>query len=175
LVPLENAVDRVFYENLLEGLTFDEASADYREFLRAEIDFRNARNALRLARSGADIDPAEYYIEGGTLFTAGELSGLAANIDELVTRLRESSYGDQLSAALNDLEEADSLIGFERALEAALLEYSRNLGNVYPLSVAPVVSYILAKEREVENIRAIARGREAGLSENEIEEELVIL
>ena len=43
------------------------------------------------------------------------------------------------------------------------------------LSVAPVVSYILAKEREVENIRAIARGREAGLSENEIEEELVIL
>ena len=32
----------------------------------------------------------------------------------------------------------------------------------------------LAKEREVENIRAIARGREAGLSVEEIEEELVI-
>ncbi|MFC4359546.1 V-type ATP synthase subunit C [Halobium salinum] len=175
LVPLENAVDRAFYENLLEGLTFDEASADYRDFLRAEIDFRNARNALRLARSGADIDPAEYYIEGGKLFSASELSTLASNPDELVNRLRESSYGDDLSGALDDLEEANSLIGFERALEAALLEYSRNLGNVHPLSVAPVVSYILAKEREVENIRAIARGREAGLSEDEIEDELVIL
>ncbi|MFC6723929.1 V-type ATP synthase subunit C [Halobium palmae] len=175
LVPLENAVDRAFYENLLRGLEFDESSADYREFLQAEIDFRNARNALRLARSGADIDPAEYYIEGGTLFSAGELSGLAANPDELINRLRESSYGDDLSAALDDLEAAESLIGFERALEAALLEYSKNLGHVHPLSVAPVVSYILAKEREVENIRAIARGREAGLSEEEIEQELVIL
>jgi V/A-type H+-transporting ATPase subunit C len=41
--------------------------------------------------------------------------------------------------------------------------------------VSPVVSYILAKEREVDNIRAIARAREAGLSPEQIEEELVIL
>jgi V/A-type H+-transporting ATPase subunit C len=175
LVPIENAVDRAFYENLLSGLSFDEASIDYREFLQAEIDFRNARNALRLARSGADIDPSEYFIEGGTLFSAAEIGSLASNTDELINRIRESPYGDQLSTALDDLERAESLIGFERALEAALLEYSRNLGTVHPLSVAPVVSYILAKEREVENIRAIARGREADLSEEQIEEELVIL
>jgi V/A-type H+-transporting ATPase subunit C len=54
------------------------------------------------------------------------------------------------------------------------LEYSEKLSNRYPLSVCPVLSYILAKEREVENIRAVARGREAGLSVEEIEEELVI-
>lgn len=40
--------------------------------------------------------------------------------------------------------------------------------------MTPVISYILAKEREVENIRAIARGKEAGLSADEIESELVI-
>jgi V/A-type H+-transporting ATPase subunit C len=175
LVPLENAVDRAFYENLLGDIRWNEATQQYREFLQAEIDFRNARNALRLARSGADIDPAEYYIEGGRLFTAAELGQLASNTDELVQRIRESSYGDELSAALDELEEAGSLIGFERSLEAALLEYSDSLGHVFPLSVAPVMSYILAKEREVDNIRAIARGREAGLSEEEIEAELVIL
>ncbi|SEO54298.1 V/A-type H+-transporting ATPase subunit C [Halogranum amylolyticum] len=175
LVPLENAVDRAFYERLLEGLVVDEATQQYREFLEAEIDFRNARNALRLARSGADIDPSEYYIEGGKLFSATELSQLATNPDELVTRIRESTYGDELSVALNELEEAESLIGFERALEAALLEYSDTLGSIFPLSIGPIISYILAKEREVENIRAIARGREAGLDENEIEQELVIL
>ncbi|EJN59603.1 V/A-type H+-transporting ATPase subunit C [Halogranum rubrum] len=175
LVPLENALDRAFYENLLGGLRGGESLALYREFLEAEIDFRNARNALRLARSGADIDPSEYYIEGGKLFSAAELSQLAANPEELVTRIRESTYGDELSVALNELEDADSLISFERALEAALLEYSDSLGSVFPLSVGPIISYILAKEREVENIRAIARGREAGLDGDEIEEELVIL
>ena len=175
LVPLENAVDRVFYENLLSGVTWDEQTQQYRDLLMAEVDFRNARNALRLARSGADVDPAEYYIEGGRLFTRSELSSLAANLDELVQRIRDSTYGDDLSAALSDLAESDSLIAFERALETALLEYSSSLGNVFPLSVSPVISYILAKEREVDNIRAIARAREAGLSPEQIEEELVIL
>jgi len=175
LVPLENAVDRAYYDRLLEGLTVDEATRQYREFLEAEIDFRNARNALRLAQSGADVDPAEYFIDGGSLFSASELATLAKNRDELVAAIRESKYGDDLSEALDDLEEAESLIAFERALDEALLEYTDQLGHVFPLSITPIASYILAKEREVDNIRAIARGREAGLSEEQIEEELVIL
>jgi V/A-type H+-transporting ATPase subunit C len=177
LVPLENAVDRAYYENLVpERVTNqDSPQALYAEFLTAEIDFRNVRNALRLARSGASVDPEEYFIEGGTLFEASELGGLVERQSDLVSRIRESQYGDELSVALNDLEEADSLIGFEHALDRALLEYSDHLSYVYPLSVCPVLAYVLAKEREVDNIRAIARGREAGLSEDEINEELVIL
>jgi V/A-type H+-transporting ATPase subunit C len=176
LVPLENAVDRAYYENLVPPETdAGEAVELYREFLEAEIDFRNVRNALRLTRSGADVDPAEYFIEGGELFDRAEISQLAGNRSELVTRIRESRYGDELSVALDELEGAESLIGFEHALDRALLEYSDHLSYVYPLSVCPVLAYVLAKEREVDNIRAIARGREAGLSESEIQEELVIL
>jgi V/A-type H+-transporting ATPase subunit C len=176
LVPLENAIDRAFYENLLGDVSMaDEATQLYVEFLQAEIDFRNVRNALRLARSGADIDPGEYFIEGGQLFDETELSQLAGSSDELIARIRESRYGDELSTALDELEQAESLIAFEHALDAALLEYSRSLSYRFPLSVCPVLSYILAKEREVENVRAIARGREAGLSEEEINEELVIV
>jgi len=175
LVPLENAVDRAFYEQLLGELPSGESVERYREFLEAEIDFRNARNALRLARSGAEIDPSEYFIEGGRLFSARELNTLVENTDELINRIRESKYGRELSEPLDELESAESLIEFEHALESVLLRYSRRMGNIYPLSVTPVVAYILMKEREVENIRAIARGREAGLSETEIEQELVIL
>ena len=177
LVPLENAIDRAYYENLLAGVSgaSEGPAALYAEFLEAEIDFRNVRNALRIARSGADIDPAEYFIEGGRLFDESEISGLAANMDELVDRLRESTYGDRLEGAIDELEDADSLVGFERAVEAALLEYSGTLSNRYPMSVCPVLAYVLTKEREVDNIRAIARGREAGLGAEEIESDLVIL
>jgi V/A-type H+-transporting ATPase subunit C len=176
LVPLENAVDRAYYRLLLDGVPEepDEGTRLYVQFLRAEIDFTNVRNALRLARSGADIDPAEYFIPGGRLFDEGELRQLADNEDALVERVRQSPYVDELDEALAELEEAASLIEFERALERALLEYSSQLSNRYPLSVSPVLAYILAKEREVDNIRAIARGREAGLTEEEIEAELVI-
>jgi V/A-type H+-transporting ATPase subunit C len=176
LVPLENAVDRAFYAHLLDDTAEtdpDSPTALYREFLEAEVDFRNLRNGLRIARSGADIDPAEYFIEGGRLFDPEQLRTLASNTDELVTTIRESTYGDDLSEALAELEDAESLIRFEHALDTALLEYSQKLSNRYPLSVCPVLSYVLAKEREVDNIRAIARGREAGLSVEEIETELV--
>jgi len=177
LVPLENAVDRAFYEHLIGGLPKNpgRATALYIEFLEAEIDFRNLRNALRLARSGTDLDPSEYYIEGGKLFDADEIRRLVRDEDQLVEHIRESSYGDDLDAAIGVLSNADSLVEFEHALDAAELEYADTLSNRYPLSVCPVLSYILAKEREVDNIRAIARAREAGLGPDEIESELVIL
>lgn len=178
LVPLENALDRAFYSHLLDDITTTEPQegpmAKYVEFLQAEIDFRNVRNALRLARSGADVDPATYAIEGGRLFGRGELARLVGAPDELVAAIRDSPYGDDLEGALDAIEEADSLIQFEHALESVLLTYTERLGNVYPVSIASVLSYVLAKEREVDNIRAIARGKEAGLGETEIEEELVI-
>lgn len=179
LVPLENAIDRTFYDQLLTGMDVDGAERDspiglYIEFLQAEIDFLNVRNALRIARSGADIDPADYFIEGGTLFSGPELARLVTNRDELIDRIAQSKYGEELSVALGKLEGASSLIEFEHALEAALLEYSDRLSYVYPMSVASVLSYILAKEREVENIRAIARAREVGMSPEEIESEVLI-
>jgi V/A-type H+-transporting ATPase subunit C len=177
LVPLENAVDRTFYEMLIGGLPSqpERATRLYIEFLRAEIDFRNLRNGLRLARSGTDMDPSEYYIDGGDLFDADDLRRLVGNEDQLVEHIRTSKYGDELDVALDVLEGAESLIEFEHALDTALLEYADALSNRYPLSVCPVLAFILAKEREVDNIRAIARGREAGLAPEEIEQELVTI
>jgi len=176
LVPLENAVDRAFYATLLGDLPTeaDGARGLFVQFLTAEIDFRNLRNALRLARSGADLDPTEYFIEGGRLFDEAEVRQLVANPDQLVEHVRASPYGDDLETALDAIDEAESLIEFEHALEVAQLEYARTLSNRYPLSVCPVFAYVLAKEREVDNVRAIARGREAGLSPEEIEQELVV-
>ncbi|MEZ3116338.1 ATP synthase A1 subunit C [Halobaculum sp. MBLA0147] len=175
LIPLENAVDRAYYELLTEGLGGGERLADYRQYLRAEIDFRNALNAFRLARSGTDLDPAEYFIEGGELFSVRDVQRLAGDMDELIAHIRESPYGDDLSDALDRLEDAESLVDFEHALETAQVEYAEALGSVDPLSVAPVIGFILSKEREVDNIRAIARGKEAGLDADEIEADLVIL
>ncbi|ERG89093.1 MAG: ATP synthase A1, C subunit [halophilic archaeon J07HX5] len=177
LVALENAIDRAFYEHLLDGIdtTVQEGPAAlYLEALQAEIDFRNVRNALRLSETGTNLDPAAYYISGGRLFSETQLRRLTGDMNALLEHLRESSYGDDLDAALDALAEADSLVQFEQALDAALLEYADQLAYRYPVSVCSALSYILAKEREVENIRAIARGREVGLAVEEIEQELVV-
>jgi V/A-type H+-transporting ATPase subunit C len=176
LVPLENAIDRCYYERLLESVPreADGPTGLYVEFLRAEIDFSNLRSVLRVARSGAELDPEAYFIEGGRLFGAADLRAMGGSIEEIVARLRESPYGAELGESLERLETAESLIGFEYALDAALVAYSDRLSNRFPLSVCPVLAYILAKEREVDNVRAVARGREAGLDEETIRTELVL-
>ena len=128
LVPLENAADRAFFETLLEGLPdpnrvqSESAVGLYLEFLRAEIDFRNLRNAVRIAHSGADLDPSEYYIRGGGLFDSDELRQLAGNTDQIVDHVRESAYGEDLEAAIEALTEAENLIEFSNASVAALRE-----------------------------------------------------
>lgn len=174
LVPLENAVDRAFYDHLIGegGLEGEGARAVYMDFLRAEIDLLNVRNALRAANS-PDLDTRDYFVEGGDI-REEELARLADNREELVNALREGQYGELAGEALDELEETGSLAEFDRALDELLLEYSERMTNQNPLSIAPVISYILAKEREVNNIRGIARGKEAGLSTEEIESEVVI-
>ncbi len=176
LTPLENAIDRAYYEGLFFESTGETGPLElYQEFLQAEIDFRNVLNALRIARSGADIDPAEYFIDGGQLFSRKEIGSLVSDTDQLIAHVRESRYGDDLSGAIDALQDERGISAFERALEEALLSYSDRLSHVYPLSVCPVLAYILAKEREVDNIRAIAHGVETDLSRSTIEEELVML
>ncbi|MEF8772148.1 ATP synthase A1 subunit C [Halodesulfurarchaeum sp.] len=176
LMPLENAIDRAYYEGLFYEAKKETGPMElYQEFLQAEIDFRNVLNDLRIARSGADIDPADYFIEGGRLFSRSEIGTLVSDSDQLIDHIRDSRYEDDLESAIDALQADSDISVFERAIDEALLSYSDRLSHVYPLSVCPVLAYILAKEREVDNIRAIAHGKETGLSRATIESELVML
>ena len=107
---------------------------------------------------------------------SGGLEVVPAGDDRMASYLARTAYrlGASLDRAYALPGEGAETVEFEHAIDAALLEYSDALSNRYPLSVCPVLAYILAKEREVDNIRAIARGKEAGLSSEEIESELVI-
>ena len=44
----------------------------------------------------------------------------------------------------------------------------------YELSIVPLLGFMSAKETEVANIRAIARGKASGIPENEIMEWIVV-
>ena len=46
--------------------------------------------------------------------------------------------------------------------------------HVHPLSVLVILDYIVRKEREVQNLRIIVRGKESGLTRDVIRELLVI-
>ena len=59
-------------------------------------------------------------------------------------------------------------------LDEFVANRSKRFSYLYPLSILPILDYLLKKEREVRNLRAIVRGKQTGLSNEKIEELVVV-
>lgn len=173
LMPLENRLDRAYYEWLLSGRPVTRADALFRDFVRLEVDVVNLRTLLRLKADGQPPERIqEFLLPGGKHLKAEILRRLAeAPSAEVVGLLR----GTPLAAALAPLEQDPQATARAlRSLEKFHLAKARVFGHAYPLSALPVLDLFLRKKNEVDNIRIIARGKETGMREEEIREQLVM-
>jgi len=171
---LEDELEKMYYEDLLNLLEGD-VSEDKRLLLRIikmEIDVKNLRTLLRLKRDGVDPRDIEHHlIRGGEEIDERELRRLLTlSYEDLARALGEYSYGKIIENAL----ERGSLISAETALEKYRAEYAHKLSYYYPLSILPVIGYIVSKEHESHNLHLIARAKELGIAMERIEEQLVI-
>lgn len=175
LVDLENAVDKTFYEHLVLGYTpSGRSQRAFYAFLQREVDVQNLRTILRL--KAADIpDFAPYFIEGGASLTRDRANRLMrATKEEFATEIANLKFGKRLEDGVRAYLDGKGLNPLITALDKALIESADDFGHVAPLSVLPVVDYILRKKVEVDNLRIIAHGKESGLSDEVIEGLLIL-
>jgi V/A-type H+-transporting ATPase subunit C len=122
----------------------------------------------------AGIDAAiiqENLIPGGKLYD--ELSRLAGQpFPEFLRSLEGYPFWSSISDIATP--EVDAISRIEARLKAYLVRYAWALSNYHPLSILPVLGYIVSKETEVSNIRKIVRGKESGLPSDLIEEQVVV-
>lgn len=176
LSPIEDFLVKHHYENLL--VTIDATSRPmrlYQDYIRLEIDLINLETILKLKLEGI-------YGEGVMKYV---ISGGKAIDKKLATQLANA---DSIQAAANDLAQLDFYEDIKDALDAnhrslkdivaGLRKYkvnqTRTFSHLYPLSVIPIIDFMIHKENEVNNIRAIARGIESGLDKETINGLLVI-
>ena len=81
---------------------------------------------------------------------------------------------ETIKPSLERFKEDGRLSGLTIALDKALVRTAEKFGRYYPLSVLPIIDYLVRKKVETDNIRIIARGKEMGLS-NEVMEELLVI
>jgi V/A-type H+-transporting ATPase subunit C len=178
LSAFESVLDKAYYANLLT-LDIPNTKADelFINFIRHEVDFINLRTLFRLKRENVEHDKImAYMIPGGSRFTIEGLRKLAQapNYNEFVNMLKEYPNWDQLSAAVQKSQETGSLNSVEIALRKELIAYGDKISHLYPLSITPILGYIIRKNTEVNNLRIIARGKESHLSDEVIKNQLVI-
>src|SRR2546425_1232761 len=90
-----------------------------------------------------------------------------------MARLRAYSFYDDIAGDLERVE-ATGVGALLRKVENVHLIEATKYSHLHPLSILPILDYILRKDREVQNIRLIARGKESGLSTDVIRELLVV-
>lgn len=178
LAAFEDALDMEYYSSMLNSI--EEKSMSERQFLdfvKREIDIANLKAMIKLKSEGVSGESlSKYFIPGGMEFKTDRLAKMAASegTKALMDEMRQSTYGEQMRADIEQFERDEDTSSLLRALDRVLLITAEKFSHLYPLSVLPVLGYLLAKKTEVDNIRIIARGKESGLDPDLINKLLVI-
>ncbi len=170
----EDRVSRLYYAELLASVPpSTEANRLMRRFIKREIDIVNLKTLLRAWDAKAKFE-REIFLDGAEeldVETLHELAGL--DKAALTKRLADYSFYDEIAADLERVEATGIGALMRRVEKVHLLEAAR-YAHLHPLSILPILDYIVLKDREVQNIRVIARGKESGLSTDVIRGLLVV-
>ncbi|MEZ4357725.1 MAG: V-type ATPase subunit [Eubacteriales bacterium] len=126
-----------------------------KEYITAYIDFTNVLSyiRLRILNSGKDM-LFKVLIKGGKIGEKMFLDLFNTDWDSVAGYLARQGYEKPLKTAFEEFKKSGSLYAFEKARDDYLLNIIKEHKNDV-FSIAPSISYILAKEREADNIRII--------------------
>lgn len=169
----EDALDKAYYNRLLAGLGATKAKgADVLlQFAQREVDTRNTLNAARWVAAGERGDFAPYVIPGGRRLAIADVVQLAKSKDlaAFAEVLAESKL-DALAPAAEAAAKTGRLGPFQAAVWREHLAALDRLGHTNPLSLVPILLFLVRKQREVVTLRAIARGKAAGIPADRLKE-----
>lgn len=178
LAAFEDHLDKVMYYDLLNDIEpTNTAEKILRDFVRREIDVTNLKILLKLKAEKVPEDKVvKYLIPGGMEYGLDRLRALAQQegLTPAIEELEKSSMYDEIKASVEQFKVDQKLSGITIALDKALIRTSEKFAHFYPLSVLPIVNYMIRKKVEVDNIRIIARGKQSGLPTKVIEGLLVV-
>ncbi|MDD5084682.1 MAG: V-type ATPase subunit [Candidatus Omnitrophica bacterium] len=130
------------------------------EYLRIAADLENAKIFLRAKIQLRDKKfLAGCLVEGGYVKPAEFLELFGESMDTVSRRLGGPRYNDVLSAGITAYRSGGKLAVLERDCDNFLMGYIKK-AKYFHFGIEPLVSYALAKENEVKNLRVIFIGME---------------
>jgi len=170
LAKAENALDMRYYELLLASVEPNShANRALLAFLRAEVDAINLKTVIRARVAGLE-DVGEYLLKGGKEIS-GEVARrmLRATPEEAARELESTRFAPVADAVKRTLE-TSNLNAAVTAIDKLVLDSSSTFSNRYPLSILPIIDFVVRQRIETDNLRIIARGKQTGLREETLKE-----
>lgn len=175
LSELEDFLEKDHYDSLLRSI--DPSSRPtrlYQDYIRKEIDITNVETILKLKAEGIrGGEVMKYVIPGGKQIDK-KLATQLADAETLSAAVNDLAPLDFYDDIKNALDETNSLRSIVAGMKKYHIRQAKTFSHLYPLSVIPIIDFMIHKENEVNNIRIIARGLNSGLDADVIKELLVI-
>ncbi len=163
MMELENALDRYYYKRLLEAVGKNSRSSKlFIKFIKSEIDVTNVDTLLKLRKENTEVKEGMFVQSGRELDIASLRELASKGYEDIISELGKYSFGK----AIRGKTEVTDII---RTLEKRHLKDAHTFSRIYPLSILPIIHFIISKETEIQNIRIIAGGKESGLPKERIE------
>ena len=175
LAPIEDYFVIFYYRDLLANVKGnDRPTTVFRNFVRSCTDIKNIETLLKFKIERVDPETVmQYFIAGGREIDAKVMSQLAGSPD--MQTLLNDLQQLKMYADIKDYISADTNVtGAVSALNHYRADLAESVSAMYPLSVLPVIDYMLRKEAEVKKVRMIAYAASAGLDSAVVKDLLVI-
>lgn len=165
LEEFERGIDQAYFDEL-EKLADKTGNKRLENFLRKELEYENLRIVIRLKRYDIDADEIRnrcFNCEASKLVQA---CIDAEDFEEALQLIRDSDW---------IIGQADEVEEVEHQLKVSRLRSSLKNLRTAPLGLAPIMSFVVAKMVEVENLRMMVQAKSTGAQDTEkIRENLVI-
>jgi V/A-type H+-transporting ATPase subunit C len=176
LVILEYALDKYYYEEslaLVKGRSKDEQIV--RDIVSTEIDIINIKSILTLERDRIDpVDGEHILLSGGKFLDLEKLNLMLheKNVHGILNQLERTPY-----RFLKDLKAPEStrikMSMLQSSLDRFLIIHGMKAFRGDPLSITIIIGYLWEKYTEIINLRIIARCKNAMITPEEMEVELI--
>lgn len=173
----ENKLEQAYYRSLLYSVhSRSEPNRLFLEFIREEIDLVNIKTLFMTKFESVEPATLQTMIIPGGKIPEKTMQNLisATDFKGFLEEFKKIADYQLIHETIGTIEQTGSLSHVIRVLEKDHLTKATKKSYLHPLSILPILDYIIRKRIEVENLRIIAQGKEKELPEQVIRELLVI-
>ena len=175
LQGIEDFLDKKYYEDLIQKIDpTSYATRLFQDYVRNEIDLTNLETILKLKKEGVPGDNILEFVISGGKHIDRKLATQLANAESISAMANDLAHLDFYEDIKDALDDSKSLRDIVAAMNKNHISQAKNYSYLYPLSIIPILDFMIHKENEVNNIRIIARGIESGLDVETIKGLLVV-
>lgn len=176
LLKIDVELDKQMIEMLKDTTVPHKCEKGKKRFVDYYIDIINLKNVLRAKENNFDLETIEkMFIGEGREIRPWKYKELAEqeSVSQIISKLEGTSFYEELKNSIEEYNKDKSVQPLTLALDRTFLQIVKDISTDNYTTIGPTIRFIVSKEFETRNLKAVAKGVGEEFSKNTIDRNLV--